>query len=350
MSKGAIGGFGWVLRMAVICLVLNGSNGILMAQTSSPLHVKSAYIYNFLKYVTWQDEDSIPRFVVGLYGSEPELYSVLAGTLEQRKAKEKEISVVEVNDLGQAKEAHVLVISRSENANIRDIAIRVRRSNTLLVTDHCPETQSVMLNFSSPEQGKIGFEINKPNIVYEGLEVSPEIMLIGGTELDVAELYRQMEAALQQTKDTVVQQQQGLIRQRLEIQQQEGRIEEQGRRISDQTLQITERESRLNQLEKSLLSQAVLIEKGKLQILEDERKMRDQLDTLSVRESKVDALVKKIESNTAVLTKQEREMAEQRQELGQQQAALTKQDLRIREQESLLKYGGIIVLLLMALT
>lgn len=63
MSKGASSGLGWVLRMAVICLVLHGSGGTLVAQTSSPVQLKSAYIYNFLKYVTWQDEDSIPHFV-----------------------------------------------------------------------------------------------------------------------------------------------------------------------------------------------------------------------------------------------------------------------------------------------
>jgi hypothetical protein len=152
MSKGASSGLGWVLRMAVICLVLHGSGGTLVAQTSSPVQLKSAYIYNFLKYVTWQDEDSIPHFVVALYGSEPELYSALAGALEQRKAKDKEIRVIEISDLDDAKAAHVLVIARSENANIRDIAVRVRRSNTLLVTDHCPETQSVMFNFSPADR------------------------------------------------------------------------------------------------------------------------------------------------------------------------------------------------------
>ena len=82
----------------------------------------------------------------------------------------------------------------------------MRRSNTLLITDGCTDRQSIMVNFTYSAAGQIGFELNRPNIVYEGLKLSPDIVRMGGTELDIAELYHEMESALQKTKETVDQQ------------------------------------------------------------------------------------------------------------------------------------------------
>jgi hypothetical protein len=51
-----------------------------------------------------------------------------------------------------------------------------------------------MINILEREVGEstanLQFQINRPNIVYEDIEISPELVLFGGTEIDVAELYR----------------------------------------------------------------------------------------------------------------------------------------------------------------
>ncbi len=45
----------WIIRFYLLAHVLAAP---LVAQTPSPVQVKSAYVYNFLKYVTWQEERS----------------------------------------------------------------------------------------------------------------------------------------------------------------------------------------------------------------------------------------------------------------------------------------------------
>ena len=40
------------------------------------------------------------------------------------------------------------------------------------------------------------FQINRPNIAFENLTILPELILFGGSEIDVAELYYQTEQAI----------------------------------------------------------------------------------------------------------------------------------------------------------
>ena len=58
-----------------------------------------------------------------------------------------------------------------------------------------------MLNMIDSEGANaISFEVNKSNIVYEKLTTSAQLLLLGGTELDIASLYRETEHAMQLTR------------------------------------------------------------------------------------------------------------------------------------------------------
>ena len=339
--------FGKIARLVSFFLLM--FSGLAAAQSMSPVQVKAAYVYNFLKHVKWQGEESVSRFVVGVYGKDEDLYRELSTTLPKMKAKRKGIRVVQVSGIEQAKSVHVLVVAGSENADIRTIANGARRTNTLLVTDNCNDKQSIMINLTSLGGNRMGFEVNKPNIVYEGLKLSPDILLLGGTELDVAELYREMEGSLQDTRETVAAQQAELGRQRDEIEKREREIENQKLRLAKQNSEIKEKETLLSSLESRLVEERALLNENQNRMKQYEYDLRAELDTLAAREMQVKALAGEISTSTAVLEEQKRQIGVQTEQIEQQQENLTTQDTTIQRQQTLLLTGSIILLLVIAL-
>src|SRR6266542_3411448 len=77
-----------------------------------------------------------------------------------------------------------------------------------------------MINFVYSEKDKVQFQINKPSIMQEKLKLAPKVLLKGGTELDIAELYYKMEGEVFNLKNTILQQQYTMneLNNKLEIQ------------------------------------------------------------------------------------------------------------------------------------
>ncbi len=339
-----------ILRhLSLASLALLGTRGLADAQSPSPVQVKGAYVLNFLKYVEWKDEGSVSRFVVGMYGEDEALYRELSTALPKMKAKQKGIQVVQVSDIEQAKSVHLLMVAGSENTDIRAIANGVRRTNTLLVTDNCGDKQSIMINLTAFGGDRIGFEVNKPNIVYEGLKLSPDILFLGGTELDVAELYREMEASLQNTRETVGVQQAELERQRDEIEERGREIETQNARLAKQNREIEEKQALLGSLEKRLADERSVLRANQSRMEAYESELRSKLNTLAAREIQVETLAAEINANREVLEKQRGQISAQAEQIEQQQENLETQDSTIQRQEALLLGGGIILLLVITL-
>ena len=323
--------------------------GLTDAQSTSPVQVKAAYVYNFLRHIEWQDEDTVSRFVVGVYGEDEMLYQELSSALPELSVRERGIQIIQLSDIVQAESVHLLVVAESENADIRTIANTVRRTNTLLVTDNCDDTQTIMINLTSLGAERIGFEVNKPNIVYEGLKLSPDLLLSGGTELDVAELYREMEASLQETRETVTAQEIELGQQRDEIELREREMESQKLRLAEQNRQIREKETLLGSLASRLAIERSILRENQSRMEGYEFELKVKLDTLAARESQVDALATEISASTTVLKAQKTRIGDQRKRIEQQQATLETHVSTIQRQEALLLGGGLVLFLVITL-
>ena len=333
-----------------IILLIASLAGPIRAQAPSETALKVAYIYNFMKYVKWQDEERISEFVIGFYGGEHALHSELMRMLANRTVRKRSIKALRIDDLEQARDVHLLVLAPSKNDDIAHVANELRGSNTLLLTDGCSEKQLIMINLYRPQEGRIGFEVNRPNIVYEGLQVTPDLLLQGGgTELDVAMLYRQMEASLHQSRATVTTQQNQLKRQLAEIERREEQLVEQNARILSQQSAIEQREQQLRQQDEMLEQQRLEMEKNMLAAQRYARDLRTQLDTLGAREAQMAGLTQEIQASQRILAQQRGEILDQEEQLQQKDSKLQVQDTTIKEQQALLRSGGTIGLLIVAL-
>ena len=73
----------------------------------------------------------------------------------------------------------------------------------LIFSESSKEKRHVMINLTQPNSKDVGFEINRSNIILEGLKISKDVVLAGGSELDVAKIYKETISDLDHTHISV---------------------------------------------------------------------------------------------------------------------------------------------------
>ena len=340
-------------RLGLIGILLHGLCGMASAQSSA--QVKAAYVYNFIKYAQWPNEDG--PLVVALLGKDDAFANELSASLPGRSIHGRSIRVTRAADVQEARSAQVLVLGRSENARIQSIAEGLHGSGTLLITDGCDDAASVMLNLTTSAVGRISFEANLANIVAEDLGVSDEILELGGAELEVVKVYREMGSTLESQRQAMAKQQDELAKvqaevalQQDEIAVQNQRLERQTERIEQQNAKISEREGLLTELAAKLEHDRAQIEKNRARARAAEQELKTKLDTLKARETEVSALAEQIGSSAAVLEQQKRDMAGLSEEIVRQEESLQTQDTTIQQQRTMLVSGGAVLAVVVALS
>ena len=84
----------------------------------------------------------------------------------------------------------IILLASEKSDFFLDIYNKIEGKPVLLVSEDYPDKHSIMINlFETPEK-KLLFEVNNANVIFQRLIIDPEVLLAGGTEIDVASLYR----------------------------------------------------------------------------------------------------------------------------------------------------------------
>lgn len=123
--------------------------------------VKSAFLYNFAKFIQWPPdrfEKADSPLIIGIYGNNP--FNGYLDTLRGKTIGEHPIQIQVIENAAQAKNCHVLFIGEKgkKAANIID---KLDRAEVLTVTDEMDRFQDVgaVVNLVTSEK-HVHFEIN----------------------------------------------------------------------------------------------------------------------------------------------------------------------------------------------
>ena len=300
----------------LILIILFLNNNYLNAQQYSDAEIKTAYTYNFGKFVKWENEKDIDTFRIGVYGNDTAIFFNIKKMAEIRLLKEKPISVLHFTQLKNIINIHILYINKENNFEIDKIFEKIHGNNTLLVTDQCKEQKSVMINFLSIKEGSIQFEINKKNITDENLTLSPEILLIGGTEIDVRELYKEKEKELQTEKEKVEQRE-------IEIKKQNEKLQELSEKIKIINVELNKKQ--------------ILISEQQEEIEEQKNKLAKLLGEITEKQKKLDSKIKILEKQETEINNKQKDINKQKREIETQSNILKSQKDTIISQENKIK-------------
>ncbi len=165
------------------------------AQTATDTDIKAALILNFLRYISPVIRKTTDTITLGKYGEEKFMVQSLK-KIEFQNVRGKVIKLVNFNKNSDFTRFDAIYVFKENNIDIQRIFKNVRNLPIVLISDGYNDPREIMVNFIQQGNGKIQFEINSQNLREANLEVSPKLLLLGGTELDIRELYNVTEKSL----------------------------------------------------------------------------------------------------------------------------------------------------------
>lgn len=183
-------------HIAIILLFVFCNENKLFAQISDR-DVKIAYIYKFTNYINWEDSADFKQYNLGIYSNDKimiDKFNYFAKTRRIKKLPIKIFSFSRKKDI-KTKNLQLLYIDNEFQHEIPEIMSKIKYSDVLLISDNCEYKEAVMINFITINN-TIKFEVNRKNISEQKIWLEPDIILLGGTYIDIRKLFKDKELEL----------------------------------------------------------------------------------------------------------------------------------------------------------
>ncbi len=168
-----------------------------IAQSLSKDQITASYLYNFIKNIRWPEQEKLKQIKLGVYQSnDPNLVNQLQSHFSGTKINGIPISVSRVSNAQALTDFQLVYLGEIETEQLEQSYKDIDIKPVLLVSSNVTDKQMVMINLYSTSENRIRFEVNKANIIAQGLKVHPNIILHGGSEIDVAQLFKEGQASL----------------------------------------------------------------------------------------------------------------------------------------------------------
>ncbi len=147
------------------------------AQNSRPTEsqVKSAYLYNFGKFVTFPADHASEQLSICILGKDP-FGNILDATVSGEQINGKRIVVQRIASMQQAKPCNILFVSSSEEDNLGTILLGSERLSLLTVSDMKGFAEQGGVIGMVTHGDRVRFEVNRAAAERNHLTLSSELL------------------------------------------------------------------------------------------------------------------------------------------------------------------------------
>ncbi len=312
------------------------------AQTVDRNVAISAYIYNFAKNVKWQNEDSLTEFRFLVIGDDKNIIKELSKLSDTKTLRNKPIRVSSSQTFDNSQKYQLIFITKEYKDALVKIYDQTEGKNVLLVSDSYSDSKNIMINFYNSDNGSLLFEINKSNIVNQNISIMPDMILLGGTEVDVAALYFEGQQSLRS------------------LQKQFDSIENNLVWLKENNLKTSEdletNKDSLHRMIAKISEQQQILDYHNNLLLQRDNELNTQKSKIAEQQSILKSLIaeaysqkQEILNGKKILQQQETEILEKKSEILSQSKILDEQDLTIERQRNVMYLLIIIVVLVFSL-
>jgi signal transduction histidine kinase len=305
--------------------------------------VISAYIYNFSKNIEWPEENRIREFQFLIISNDAAINGEMWNLAATQKLKGKPIRITISESVLIPKDIQLIFIAHGLKDLAEPVFRRIEGRKTLLISDRSEDKRNVMINLIGTKDETIRFEINKANILNQGLKVLPDMVLLGGTEIDVAKLYKEGQDTLRIKEGKIAALERHLDSLNTRIGAAYGEIEEQNRRIAQQSQAIQAQQNQLGKQRDTLSRQTASLG-------ESQRKLKQQQGMLERQKEVLDGQGREVENGKRVLSEQQAKIDEQNSSIREKVRVLGEQDDTIAAQRNIQRFLILILVLGLGLT
>ncbi len=321
----------------IVCIGIGNS----FAQELSRHQLTTAYLYNFIKNVYWPQEDDIRSFNVTLVTDDDELRRQFEAFTRDKTIRNKKIRVISQKESKYSK-THVIFIASKYTSILPDVMEQTKGLPVLVITDNYESTDQIMINFVDSPDNRLLFEINRINIIAHKLTVLPEMILLGGHEVDLVALfdeYQNRNIQLLQQQDSL-QNLIGVMYDTLLIQNslintQRDFISNQEKNIDRIQIEIESNQEELFRLRSGIQRQELIQDSLTRNTNFKERQLKEKDRLISAR--------------SEILTQQEAQIENQNKEIEQQLQTLNEQGGVIESQHDTILYLTAVIILVVIL-
>lgn len=299
----------------------------------------SNYIYNFALHTTWPKEIKNNNFEIYLLSSNKKLSSTFKTLVKKQRLEGKEIKIIRGTSSEVPYTAQLVYVDTKYLSQYQKIYNTLENRPVLMVSNGYDNKRLVMINLTNTGEKKVHFELNKANILNQRLGISPKLILLGGTELDVAKLYKgAQDSLLQKEKElqSQVNKAQGLEK---DISRKNTELKDTQKRVEKLHSEMKTYEDDISSIQKQLKQQKEILENEKAstkKIRDDYAKANTQLDQMSSKlisqKQKLTTQEKEVEEKENKLSTLTQKVIQKAIEFEKLQGDLANQDIQIVDQ------------------
>ncbi len=317
-----------------LCIILSLSSINVKAQTIPDERIKAAYTYQFAQNISWHNESLLDSFRITIYSNNQQLINEFYEIAKTKTLKQKPISVLAIKQKfkTQKRVSNIIYLDSDHNEDIQSIFKEISDKPILLITEECLLKEFVMINFIyiDEQRSKISFELNKENIEKNrSLIIQPKLLLLGGSKLDVANLYQKQE---QQLKD----EQEKVETQKKVLDQQSKEIDKQKKDILLQSNEIARQQNEINLQKRNLETLFDEIGKQQNEVELSQATLKINRSEIEKQQKIIDSQVEEIKQRTLILEQQKQEIQLQKNKIKDQVESLSFKEKRIETQRRFL--------------
>lgn len=151
----------------------------------------AAYIFQIIEHIHWPSNKD--QYKLYVYEDGSKVFDYLVDAARYIKKNKKKVVIYKVNKGEIPYSADIIFVSKKSNLNHLNLYRKTALSPILLISDSINDDRYALIDFQNTVNNKLTFKINKSNIINRNLKVDPKIIFLGGTEIDVAHLYKESE-------------------------------------------------------------------------------------------------------------------------------------------------------------
>jgi YfiR/HmsC-like len=162
-------------RALFFMLLFWGVAGAAMAQSKDQeSDLKAVFIYNFTKYIEWENGGSENRFIIGILGQSP-LESSIGEIAKTNLAKNKKIVLKQFNRPEDISYCNILFIPHGSPVPLQSVLEKVDKGVLIISEEPGLARQGTAINFVLSND-KLKFEINLKALYSAGLKASSQLL------------------------------------------------------------------------------------------------------------------------------------------------------------------------------
>ncbi|MCD4795202.1 MAG: YfiR/HmsC family protein [Bacteroidales bacterium] len=347
----------WSYVYIVLLLII--MNTVSYAQDYSDAEIKTVFIYQFGLNINWENENKIDKFKIAVYGKDETIVPYLKNLAGIQTLKGKQIEVLRFNNIPELLKfkPQIIYVNEKRNYELKTIINSVKGKNILVISNKSQQQELVMINFIYSAEKTIDFEINKKKISEQNLKILPKLLLLGGTEIDVKELYKEQEIELEEEKEKVeilikkLERQKNLISElNIEIEQKLIELKKQQNEIIIQYKKINDQKKTLITVQNDVKEQRTLLSLKTNELIKKQYKINIKEKIIKKQNKKVEEGIKILKKLTNEIEEKQKEITEKQKKIDIQSEELGVQAIKIDTQQNILIITGIVLIIIISLS